>query len=61
MSKHLTVMGVKNDPTCKGVYISKEIAVHVLYECEAYSACRFQHLDGHLTESHEFRDILVHV
>ena len=46
-------MGVKNDPICKGYYGSEETAVHVLSECEAYSANKFEHLSWHLLEPWE--------
>ena len=59
LRRHLTIMGVKNDPICRGCYGSEETAVHVLCECEAYSAYRFEHLGRHLLEPWELHDIPV--
>ena len=55
LKRHLTIMSVKN-PTCKGYYDNKKMAVHILCECEVYSAYRFEHLDRHLLESWELHD-----
>ena len=52
-------MGVKNDPTCRGCYDNEETVVHILCECEAYSAYRFEHLGQHLLEPRELHDIPV--
>ena len=43
-------MGVKNDPPCRGCHDDKEMAVHILCECEAYSAYRCEHLGQNLLE-----------
>ena len=48
-------MGVKNDP----IYGNEETEVYVLYECEAYSAYRFEYLGRHLVEPWELQNIPV--
>ena len=53
-------MSVKNDPTYRGCYDNKEMAVNILCECEAYSAYRSEHLGQHLLESWELHGIHVH-
>ena len=50
LRRHLTIMGVKNDPICRGCYGSEETVVHALCECGAYSAYRYDYLDRHLFE-----------
>ena len=52
-------MGVKNDPTCRGCHDDEETAVHILCECEADSAYRFEHIGRHLLEPWEMHDIPV--
>ena len=58
LKRHLTIMSVKN-PTCKGYYDNKKMAVHILCECEAYSANRFEHLGSHVLEYWKLHDIPV--
>ena len=57
LKRHLTFMGVKNDPTCKGCHDDKETAVHIL--CEGYSAYKFEHFVRHLLEPWELHDISI--
>ena len=52
-------MGVKNDPTCRGCHDDEETAVHILCECDAYSAHRFKHLGRDLLEPWKLHDISV--
>ena len=52
-------MGVENDPTCRGCYDNEETAVHILYNYEAHSVYRFEHLSWHLLETWELHDIPV--
>ena len=60
LSSHLTIMSIKNDPTCRGCHDDEEMAVYILCECEAFSAYRFEHLGWHLLEPWELHDICVH-
>ena len=60
LRRHITITGVKNDPTCRDCHDDEEAAVHILYECEAYSAYRFEHLGRHLLEPWELHDIPVY-
>ena len=53
-------MGVKNDATCKGCHDDEEMAVHILCECEGYSAYGFDYLGRHLLELWELHDIPDH-
>ena len=52
-------MAIKNDSTSKTCYDNDEKAVHLLSECEAYSAYRFEHLDRNLFEPCELHGIPV--
>ena len=46
LKRHFTLMDVMNDPTCRGYHDEEETAEHILCECQAYSAYRFNILDG---------------
>ena len=59
LRRHLTIMGVKNDRTCRGCYDSEETTLHILCKSEACSACRFQHLGRHLLEPWDLHEIAV--
>ena len=43
-----------------GCHDDEEMAVHILYECQAYSAYRLEHLGWHLLEPWKLHDIPVH-
>ena len=58
LRRHFTIMGVKIDPSCRGCH-DEERAVHILCECKAYSAYKFEHLGRHLLEPWELHDIPV--
>jgi hypothetical protein len=40
LRRHLYVMGLSNDPTCRKRGTEEEISVHVLCECEALASLR---------------------
>ena len=55
-----SIMRVKNDPTCSGYYDSEEIAMHVLCECDIYSAYTFERLSQYLLKPWELHNNPVH-
>lgn len=59
LKRHLKIMGVINDSSCRGCLYSDESSSHVLCECEAFSAYRFEHLGRHIIEPWELQDIPV--
>ena len=59
LRRHLTITGIKNDPTCRGCHDDEVTVLHILCECEAYSAYRFENLGQHLIESWKLHDIFV--
>ena len=60
LKRYLTIMGVKNNPTCRGCYDNKEMGMHILWKFETYFAGRFGCLDQYLRETWELHDIPVH-
>jgi len=42
--RHLYVMGLSNNPTCRKCGMEEEISVHILFECEALASFRHAHL-----------------
>lgn len=50
LKRHLTIISVKNDPTCRGCFYVEETDMHVLSECEGFSAHRFECLGRHVIE-----------
>ena len=55
----ITIMGIKNDSTCRSCYDDKKTPVYILCECEPHSTFRFEHLDWHLLKPWELNDISV--
>jgi hypothetical protein len=46
LRRHLYLMGLSNNPTCRKCGTEEEISVHILYECEALASLRHTHLDS---------------
>jgi hypothetical protein len=44
LRRHLYVMGLSNNPTCRKCGTEKETSVHILCECEALVSLRHAHL-----------------
>jgi hypothetical protein len=44
LKRHLHVMGLSNDPTCRKCGTEEETSVHVLCECEALASLRHRNL-----------------
>ena len=49
LRRHLTIMCVENYSSCSGCY-NEKTAMHMLCECETYSAYRFEYLGRHLLD-----------
>lgn len=59
LKRHLTIMGVMNDPSCRGCQYEEETSRHILCDCEVFSAYRFEHLGRHIIEPWEISDIPI--
>lgn len=59
LRKHLLVMGIGNSATFRGCAAEDETAFHVLCDCEAYAAHRFEHFGSHFVEPGEISNVSV--
>lgn len=59
LKRHLNILGISSDPTCRGCHLEEETARHILCDCEVFSAHRFEHLGRHIIEPWELQDIPV--
>ena len=59
LKRYLSIMGVINDPICRGCLYEEETSKHILCDCEVFSAHRYEHLGRHLIEPWELQDIPV--
>jgi ribonuclease HI len=59
LRRHLNIIGIFDDPMCRGCKFQEETASHILCDCEFYSALRFEHLGRHIIEPWELQDIPV--
>ena len=57
LKRHLSLMGVINDPTCRGCQETEETSSHILCECDYFSAQRFEYLGRHIIEPWELSNI----
>jgi len=48
LRRHLYVMGMSNNPTCRKCGTEEETSVHILCECEALASLRHAHLGSFL-------------
>ena len=44
LRRHLYIMGLSNNPTCRKCGIEEETSVHILCECETLASLRYTHL-----------------
>ncbi len=59
LNRHLSLIGVIDDPLCRGCKMTEESSKHVLCECDYYSAQRFEYLGYHCIESWELTNIPI--
>jgi hypothetical protein len=60
LRKHLPVMGIFNNATCRGCASEDKTAFYILCDCKAYAAHRsFDHLGSNFVEPGEMRNISV--
>ena len=51
LRKHLHVMGLSNNPTCRKCSTEEETSVHILCDCEDLASLRHLYLGSFLFES----------
>jgi hypothetical protein len=55
LRRHLHVMGLCNDPTCRKCVTEEETSVHVLCECEALASLRHRYLGSFFLNPEDIR------
>jgi hypothetical protein len=55
--RHLYVMALSNNPTCRKCGAEEETSVHILYECEASASHRRANLGSFLMNSEDIRKL----
>jgi len=46
LRRHLYIMGLSNNPTCRKCGTEEETSVHILCECETLASLRYTYLDS---------------
>jgi hypothetical protein len=59
LKKHLQVMGISNNVTCRGCASLDKTEFYILCDCEVYAAHIFEHLGSNFVEPGEMRSISV--
>ena len=59
LNRHLSIMGVKDDPLCRACRQVEKSSFHVLCECDNYSAQRFEFLGYHSINAWEVDNIPI--
>jgi len=57
LRKHLDVMGLSNNSTCRKCATEEETSVHILCECEALASLRHTHLGSFFLDPEDIRKI----
>ena len=55
LRRHLHVMGLNDNPTCRKCDTEEETSVHILYECEALASLRHMHLGSFFLDPEDIR------
>jgi len=55
--RHLYLMGLSNNPTCRECGTEEETSVHILYECEALVSLRHAHLGSFFLDHTDIMNI----
>jgi len=59
LRRHLYVMGLSNNPTCRKCGIEEETSVHILCECEVLASLRHTYLCSFLLDPEDIRKIRI--
>jgi hypothetical protein len=59
LRKHLYVMGLSNNPTCRKCGIEEETSIHMLCECEAFTSLRHTHQGSFFLDPEDIRKLRI--
>jgi len=57
LRRHVYVIGLSNNSTCRKCGTEEETSVHILCECEALSSLRYTHLGSFFVDPEDIRKI----
>jgi hypothetical protein len=61
LRRHLYVMGLRNNPTCRQCGTEEETSVHILCECQALTSLRQAHLGSFILGPEDIRYLSIGV
>jgi len=61
LKRHLNIIGIVDNPICRGCHGAEESSLHILCECEYYSAKRFEYLGYHFVEPGELTSLPIKI
>ena len=59
LRRHLYIMGLSNNPTCRKCGTEDETSVHILCECEALASLRHPHLGSYSLDPDDIRKLSI--
>jgi hypothetical protein len=59
LRRHLYVMGLSSNPTCRKCGTEEETSVHILCECEALASLRHAHLGSFFLDLEDIRKLSI--
>ena len=59
LRRHLYIMGMSNNPTCRKCSTEEETSVHVLCECETLASLKNAHLGSSFKEREDIRKLSI--
>ena len=59
LRKHLYVMGLSNNPTCRKCSVEGETSVHFLYECEALASLMHAYLGSFFLDPEDIMNLSI--
>jgi len=57
LRRHLYIMGLNNNPTCRKCGTEEETSVHILCECEALASLRYTYLSSFFLDPEDIRKL----
>jgi hypothetical protein len=59
LRRHLYIMGLSNNPTCRKCGKQEETSVHILCECEALASLRHTYLGSFFMDPEDIRKLSI--
>jgi len=59
LRRHLYLMGLSNNPTCRKCGTEEETSVHILYECEVWASLRHAYLGSFFLDHEDIMNLIL--